>query len=133
MLSHGMKQQGGVSLSHLFSLIAAFLNPWIVAGVILLIAFFALYTASLSWADLSYVLPATSLGYVMLALVAKFALHEEITTWRWLGIALIVGGVGFVAGGPTKTVDLERGGELCDGVGGDADQAPHSAAAGGKR
>ncbi len=107
MLSHGMKQQGGVSVSHLFGLIAAFLNPWIVAGVFLLIAFFALYTASLSWADLSYVLPATSLGYVMLALVAKFALHEEITTWRWLGIALISAGVGFVAGGPAKTVEIQ--------------------------
>ena len=123
MLSHGMKQQGGVSLAHLFSLITAFLNPWIVAGVILLIAFFALYTASLSWADLSYVLPATSLGYVMLALVAKFALHEQITPMRWLGIALISGGVGFIAGGPTKTVRHE--------VVRDPEPAPQSAAAGG--
>jgi len=107
MLSHGMKQQGGVSLHHLLGLIAAFLNPWVAAGVVLLIGFFALYTASLSWADLSYVLPATSLGYVMLALVAKFALHEQITPMRWLGIALISGGVGFVAGGPSKTVPCE--------------------------
>jgi drug/metabolite transporter (DMT)-like permease len=119
MLSHGMKQQGGVSLDHLFSLIAAFLNPWIVVGVILLIGFFSLYTASLSWADLSYVLPATSLGYVMLALVAKFALHEQITPMRWLGIALISCGVGFVAGGPAKTVGHE------------IDQTPQSAAAAG--
>ncbi len=119
MLSHGMKQQGGVSLDHLFALIAAFLNPWIVAGVILLIGFFSLYTASLSWADLSYVLPATSLGYVMLALVAKFALHEQITPMRWLGIALISCGVGFVTGGPAKTVGHE------------IDHAPQSAAAAG--
>ena len=122
MLSHGMKQQGGVSLDHLFSLIAAFLNPWVVAGVILLIGFFALYTASLSWADLSYVLPATSLGYVMLALVARFALHEQITPMRWLGIALIAGGVGFVTGGPAKTVPSEP--DLSP------DPSPQSAAAG---
>jgi len=49
------------------------------------------------------VLPATSLGYVLLALVAKFALHEQVTPLRWLGIALITGGVGFVAGGPALT------------------------------
>ena len=43
----------------------------------LLLAFFASYMNALSWADLTYVLPATSLGYVLLALVAKFALHER--------------------------------------------------------
>jgi drug/metabolite transporter (DMT)-like permease len=35
--------------------------------------------------------------------VAKFALHEEVSPLRWLGIALISGGVGFVAGGPALT------------------------------
>ena len=58
---------------------------------------------ALSWADLTYVLPATSLGYVLLALVAKFALHEQISLLRWLGIVLISGGVGFVAGGEALT------------------------------
>jgi drug/metabolite transporter (DMT)-like permease len=58
---------------------------------------------ALSWADLTYVLPATSLGYVLLALVARFVLHEHVSPLRWLGIALITGGVGFVAGGPSLT------------------------------
>ena len=58
---------------------------------------------ALSWADLTYVLPATSLGYVLLALVAKFLLHEQVSPMRWLGIALITGGVGFIAGGPELT------------------------------
>ena len=59
--------------------------------------------AALSWADLTYVLPATSLGYVLLALVARFVLHEHVSPLRWLGIAFITGGVGFVAGGPELT------------------------------
>ena len=117
MLSHGMKQQGGVSLDHLSSLVTAFLNPWVFVGVILLIGFFALYTASLSWADLSYVLPATSFGYVLLVLVAKYALHEQITPMRWLGIALITGGVGFVAGGPAKTVPVAASDLVAAGAG----------------
>ena len=103
MLSHGMKQVGSVSLSHLQSVIFAILNPWVATGILLLLAFFATYLTALSWADLTYVLPATSLGYVLLALVAKFFLHEHVSPLRWLGIALITGGVGFVAGGPELT------------------------------
>jgi drug/metabolite transporter (DMT)-like permease len=103
VLSHGMKQSGNISLHHLQGVILAVLNPWVAVGIVLLLAFFASYMNALSWADLTYVLPATSLGYVLLALVAKFALHEEVSPLRWVGIALISGGVGFVAGGPALT------------------------------
>jgi len=103
MLSHGMKQAGAISLGHPQGLILAVLNPWVAAGIVLLLAFFASYTNALSWADLTYVLPATSLGYVLLALIARFVLHEHVSPMRWLGIALISGGVGFVAGGPALT------------------------------
>ena len=100
MLSHGMKQTGSISLNHLQGVIFAVLNPWVAIGILLLLAFFATYMTALSWADLTYVLPATSLGYVLLALVARFVLHEHVSPLRWLGIALITGGVGFIAGGP---------------------------------
>jgi drug/metabolite transporter (DMT)-like permease len=103
MLSHGMKQTGNISFHHLQSIILAVGNPWVAVGIVLLLAFFASYMNALSWADLTYVLPSTSLGYVLLALVAKFALHEQVSPLRWLGIALISGGVGFVAGGPSLT------------------------------
>src|SRR5437879_10547229 len=99
MLSHGMKQTGTISIHHLQCVILAILNPWVAVGIVLLLTFFASYMNALSWADLTYVLPATSLGYVLLALVAKFALHEQVSPMRWLGIALISGGVGFVEGG----------------------------------
>jgi len=103
MLSHGMKQAGAISLNHLSGVFVALLNPWVAVGIVLLLAFFATYMNALSWADLTYVLPATSLGYVLLALIARFALHEQISPMRWVGIALISGGVGFVAGGPSLT------------------------------
>ena len=48
-------------------------------------------------------MPATALGYVLLALVARFVLHEHISPLRWIGILLITSGVGFVAGGPALT------------------------------
>jgi uncharacterized membrane protein len=103
MLSHGMKQIGSISVNYLQGVIFAVLNPWVAVGILLLLAFFATYMTALSWADLTYVLPATSLGYVLLALVARFVLHEHVSPLRWLGIILITGGVGFVAGGPSLT------------------------------
>ena len=109
MLSHGMKQTGNISLHHLQSVIFAILNPWVAIGILLLLAFFATYMTALSWADLTYVLPATSLGYVILALVARFVLREHVSPLRWLGIALITGGVGFIAGGPEITIHPSKG------------------------
>jgi uncharacterized membrane protein len=103
LLARGMKDVGNVSLHHLPSLLLAILNPWVAAGILLLLAFFSCYMSALSWADLTYVLPATSLGYVLVALIARFSFHEEITLTRWFGIALIAAGVGFVAAGPSLT------------------------------
>jgi drug/metabolite transporter (DMT)-like permease len=103
LLSHGMKQVGSVSLHRLPGLVLVILNPWIALGILFLLGFFAAYMTALSWADLTYVLPATSLGYVLLAMIARFFLHEQVTTTRWLGIALISAGVGFVTQGPALT------------------------------
>ena len=103
MLSRGMKDIGQISISHLQELILSLRNPWIVGGIFFLLGFFAAYMTALSWADLTYVLPATSLGYVLLALIAKFILHEQVTFLRWIGIGLIAVGVSFVASGPELT------------------------------
>ena len=103
MLSHGMKQTGNISIHHLQGVVLAVLNPWVAIGILLLLAFFATYMTALSWADLTYVLPATSLGYVLLALIAKFLLNEQVTPARWAGILLISAGVGFVTRGPALT------------------------------
>jgi drug/metabolite transporter (DMT)-like permease len=108
MLSRGMKDIGHISISHLSDLILALRNGWIVGGILFLLAFFAAYMTALSWADLTYVLPATSLGYVVLALIAKFVLHEQVSTLRWVGIGLIAVGVSFVASGPELTHSQSR-------------------------
>jgi drug/metabolite transporter (DMT)-like permease len=103
LLDRGMSQMPAISLSHPLALITAVFTPWIVAGIALLIGFFASYLTALSWADLTYVLPATAFGNVIVALLAKFWLNEPITPYRWAGIALITIGVGFVAQGPSLT------------------------------
>ena len=102
-LSRGMTRLPAISLAHPATLIAAVFTPWIAVGIGLLIGFFACYLTALSWADLTYVLPATAIGNVFVALLSRFWLHEPISFERWAGILLITVGVGFVAQGPPLT------------------------------
>lgn len=102
-LSRGMTAMPAITLAHPLSLIAAVFTPWIGIGIALLIAFFASYLTALSWADLTFVLPATAFGNVIVALLSRFWLHEQISAARWAGIVLITLGVGFVAQGPSRT------------------------------
>lgn len=116
LLAHGMIQVGSVSIAHLGMLLTAMRNPWIIAGIFCLLGFFASYLTALSWADLTFVLPSTAFGYVVVAFLAKYWQHETISLSRWVGILLIVCGVGFVANGPSLTpqdavVDAEPEGQ----------------------
>ena len=102
-LARGMRDFGAVTAANWHQLFAFVLNPWVLTGIGLLWLFFCSYLSALSWADLTYVLPATALSYVLMALLAKLFLNEHVTVSRWLGIALITAGVGFVASGPAVT------------------------------
>ena len=72
--------------------VAAIFTPWVMLGVSLLILWLLTRMTLLSWADLTYVLPVTSFGYVASALLARFLLHEQISPQRWAGTVLIVAG-----------------------------------------
>jgi drug/metabolite transporter (DMT)-like permease len=104
-LKHGMAAFPEITLANWTILFHAIFNPKVAIGIGLLIAFFACYLSSLSFADLTYVLPATSVGYIGMALLARFFLHEQISPMRWAGILLIALGVGFIARGPSLTVE----------------------------
>lgn len=79
------------------SYITALFTPWAALGVALLVLWMTSRMTLLSWADLSYVLPVTSIGYALAALSGKFLLHESIAPLRWAGILLIVSGVALVS------------------------------------
>ena len=103
LLSRGMKQFGSVDIHHLGGVFAALGNPYIIAGIFCLLGFMACYMTALSFADLTFVLPATAISYVLMTLLSIFWLHEHVNAARWAGVVFIVLGVGVVAGGPART------------------------------
>ena len=96
-LSQGMREMSAASQLGMPAIVALLLralaNPTIWLGMGLLGVFFGLYAVALSWADLSVVLPATALGYVLNVACGAYILHEAVTPARWLGSLLIGLGV----------------------------------------
>jgi len=93
-----------------WSYINVLFKPYVSLGVVLLILWLMSRMALLSWADLSYVVPVTAIGYVLVALVGHILLSEQIPYKRWAGIVLIVAGVALVSlGTPPRTHKPEAG------------------------
>ena len=103
LLSRGMAQVGAVDLHHLQLLLHALTNLNVVGGIMLLMGFFAAYMTALSWADLTFVMPATAFGNVVIALISRFVFHEHLSLARWIGILMLTSAVGFVANRPART------------------------------
>ena len=92
-------------------------SPEIWAGTVLLIVFFALYSAALSWADLSFVLPATAFGYVLNVAAGHYFLNEEVTKARWVGSLIITLGVVCVSRSRERTTAVKPMQQVAAGEG----------------
>ncbi len=102
-LAYGMRGRITASIPDYLRVI---FTPWVMVGISLLILWLLSRMALLSWADLSYVLPVTSLGYVANAVMGRFFLGEAITAARWAGTLLIVAGTMLVGiGSPHQKSD----------------------------
>jgi drug/metabolite transporter (DMT)-like permease len=101
LLSKGMRRIGALTswapagLLRFFH--ASFASSTVWLGIGSLFSFFIAYILVLSWADYSYVQPASSVAYGVVALLGYFLLRERVTAMRWVGIAVICLGV-FVVG-----------------------------------
>lgn len=98
LLASGMKKVGKVermSIKEALNLVYKILiNPSILSGIACQgIAFFS-FISVLSWAEISFVRPATALTYLFSMLGAKLMLKETFTKERLIGITLI--GIGVV-------------------------------------
>jgi drug/metabolite transporter (DMT)-like permease len=101
LLGKGMKRVGEpavwppAQLLHTASNIFTSMSIWL--GIGSLIIFFVAYMLVLSWADYSFVQPASSLAYGIVAIFGYLLLGERVAPLRWAGIAVICLGV-FVVG-----------------------------------
>jgi drug/metabolite transporter (DMT)-like permease len=97
LLGKAMKQIGPVKtwppseLLYAFARVLATPTLWL--GVCSLLVMFAAYMIVLSWADYSYVQPASSFSYAVVAILAATWLGEYVPPLRWAGIAVICLGV----------------------------------------
>ena len=108
LLSRGMKEVGHTVTASVLPYIEAMANPWVASGIFLLICWLVSELTLLSWADLSYVLPVTSVSYVLTAIIGKLALHESVSFVRWVGIGLIALGVVIVGQTHPSTMHQQR-------------------------
>ena len=102
LLTLGMRAMDFKLSASPFDYIRIFANPWIDAGVILLMVWLVAQLSLLSWADLTYVLPITAASYVLTAVLGNLFLAESISILRWSGILLISVGVTTVIGTSPK-------------------------------
>lgn len=104
-LREGLSSESGVAAFSPMAYLGAFANIWVILGVVLLIAALILELALLSWADLTYVLPVTSLSYAFTPLIGALGLHERVSAVHWCAIALVLAGV--IIAGRTKPLTTE--------------------------
>lgn len=109
LLRKGMKQVGGITAWSLSALGHAFTRTFrteaIWMGIGSLLLFFVAYLLVLSWADYSYVQPASATGYFFVALLGYLILGEVIAPMRWIGVLVICLGVMLVGGTPPRTTE----------------------------
>ncbi len=97
LLGKGMQHVGKVTAwppAALFHVaVRVFTSGTIWLGVASLATFFLAYILVLSWADYSYVQPASSFSYAVVAVLGYLLLGESVSPLRCLGIGIICMGV----------------------------------------
>jgi drug/metabolite transporter (DMT)-like permease len=112
LLKRGMVQIGAVPqlspavLWHTLRLTIVSGTIWL--AILFLIGFMLSNMTVLSWADYSYVMPASAIGYAVVAFVGMTVLGEKVTALRWLGVALICVGVILVGRTNPRTTQAPR-------------------------
>jgi drug/metabolite transporter (DMT)-like permease len=100
-ITKGMKEVGEISTLHPGALISiakrTIMNRSFLAGIFFLAISYFSFLAALSLADLSLVVPATSISFALKTIGAKLFLKEKISPVRWAGILLVCIGVALIS------------------------------------
>jgi drug/metabolite transporter (DMT)-like permease len=99
-MTHAMKRNGEVKNFSPRALLGVFRqvsrSGWAWLGFGLMILAFVALLALLSWAQVSFVVPATAANYIVGGVGAKFLLKERVSRARWAGMLLVAAGVAMV-------------------------------------
>jgi drug/metabolite transporter (DMT)-like permease len=106
-LAFGTKRLPETLSANPLAYLRSMLDPYVAAGIAMLIVALLVRMALLSLADLSFVLPMTAVGYVLSALFGRVFLQEPVSPQRWLAVALIFGGSALVGSTPRSTTKQE--------------------------
>ena len=102
-VTHAMKRIGEVHDFSPRSIVAvlrrAFRIGWMWFGFALMSLSFFCLLLMLSWENVSFVVPATALGYGVGAIGARIFLKEQVTALRWAGVLIVSLGVFLVYAG----------------------------------
>jgi drug/metabolite transporter (DMT)-like permease len=100
-ITKGMKQLGEISTLHLGQLLRiagrAITNRYFLTGLFFMAISYFSFLGALRLADLSLVLPATSISFVITTIGARVFLKETISPIRWAGILLVCVGVAMIS------------------------------------
>ncbi|HWN98365.1 MAG TPA: EamA family transporter [Blastocatellia bacterium] len=100
-ITKGMKQLGEISTLHVGRLIGtalrAITNRYFLTGVVFMAISYFSFLGALRLADLSLVLPATSISFVLTTIGARLFLNEKINPTRLAGIVLVCLGVALIS------------------------------------
>jgi drug/metabolite transporter (DMT)-like permease len=83
----------------------AFTSGTVWLGIGSLLLFFMSYMLVLSWADYSFVQPASAVSYLVVAFLGLWLLGESVSSKRWFGVFIICLGVLLVGNTPPQTTE----------------------------
>ncbi len=98
-MKRGMNTIGVVSLKDIFSdkVFSIVFQKYVLVGIVLYVLASLVWLVILSQAELSFVYPLISIGYIATAILSWLLFKENLTLVRFFGILLICGGVYLIA------------------------------------
>lgn len=101
LMTQGMKQVGAIESLRPGALFRSAgrvaRNRSFVLGLAVSTLHFVAFVSLLSYVNLSFVIPASALVYVVSTLGARVFLHERVTPRRWLGSVFVCVGVALLS------------------------------------
>ncbi len=102
-LAWGMHDLPVLTTAHPLYLLQALVDPFVIIGIGMQVAWLLMRMSLLSLADLGFILPVTAAGYFISTFLGWACLHEQVSPARWIGAILISAGAALVASSPPLT------------------------------